>query len=349
MAQSLDQTIQNLTGDAAKSYVDPMVSVFGANMNGAWFHQAPKAKLLDWDLEISLVVMASAFNNNEETFNVDGRFMFTREQARSLTTDYETQLPPAQYDALLDAITSQYFTVNIYGPTITGKQYDSNDLDNTAIHIGFPQTEVHYSVGSSDQVAQVNAMPIVLPVGGLLYDYPALPFVAPQITIGTLAGTKLSLRYLPDTQLSEEIGTLQYFGIGIQHNPAFWIPIPIPVDFSLSFFTQSLHVGDYATASATSYGLNVSKTFGPRLMSITPYAGISYETSNMEFKYTYLVDNSITSAPITSNIKFDVDGGNEARTTIGLSFRAALLNFNIDYNMAKYSSLTTGIGINFSW
>ncbi len=66
MAQSLDETIQNLSGDAAKAYVDPMVSVFGANMNGAWFHQAPKAKLFDWDLEISAVFMASAFKNKED-------------------------------------------------------------------------------------------------------------------------------------------------------------------------------------------------------------------------------------------------------------------------------------------
>ncbi len=275
--------------------------------------------------------------------------MFTREQARTLTADYEDQLPPAQYDALLDEITSQYFTVNIYGPTITGKEYDDNDEANTAIHIGFPETEVHYSVNSVDQVAVVNAMPVVLQVGGLLHDYPALPFVAPQITIGTLAGTKMSLRYLPDTQLSEEIGKISYFGIGIQHNPAFWIPIPIPVDFSLSLFTQNLKVENYATTTATNFGLNVSKTFGPRLMSITPYAGISYETSNMEFDYTYIIDNSITSAPITSKIKFDVDGENDTRTTLGLSFRAALINFNIDYNFANYSSFTTGLGVNFSW
>ena len=83
-------------------------------------------------------------------------------------------------------------------------------------------------------------------------------------------------------------------------------------------------------------------------MNITPYAGLSYESSNMEFKYTYVLDNSLTD-PVTTNIKFDVDGGNDTRMTAGLNFRAAIVNFNFDYNIAKYPSFTTGLGVNFSW
>ena len=263
-AQTLEESIEILSGDAAKAYVNPIVSAFGANINGGWFHQAPKARFLDWDLEISAIMMVSPFNSSDDTFTQSGRFRFTNDQARTLTADLEDDLSPSQYDALLNSITSQYFPVNIYGPTIVGKSYNSDDPGNTGIHIGFPSTDVHYSVEGvpGEQVVTVNNQDIVLPVGGLLEKYPALPLTTPQLTIGTLAGTKMSIRYLPEIKMVDNLGSLKYFGVGIQHNPGVWFPIPIPVDFALSFTTQSLQIGNFASASATNYGVNVSKTFG---------------------------------------------------------------------------------------
>jgi hypothetical protein len=54
-----------------------------------------------------------------------------------------------------------------------------------------------------------------------------------------------------------------------------------------------MEVGSYMKATGTTMGLNVSKTFGPRMFSFTPYAGLMFESSNMEFKYDYVISNDL--------------------------------------------------------
>lgn len=346
-AATLEETIQNLSGDAAKSYVNPIVTGFGTNMNGGWYHKSPKAKFFKWDLEFGVVMMGTPFKSADEKFDVNGSFNFNREQAEELLG--ATAMPAAQREALLQQIMSQNFTVGIYGPTIIGPEYDELDPENTAINIAFEEHEISYTYADQSYTQTVGANNIMLPVGGLMEDIPILPLVVPQLSIGTFVGTQLSFRYLPNMETMEELGDVSYFGFGIQHNPAYWSPIPIPVDVSLSFFTQSLKLGSIVEANASTYGLNVSKTFGMKLASVTPYAGLALETSNMIFKYDYILDYSDLGAPIESQIKFDIDGKNSSRLTAGLSFRLALLNINFDYNISEYPSYTLGTMLNFSW
>jgi hypothetical protein len=138
-------------------------------------------------------------------------------------------------------------------------------------------------------------------------------------------------------------------GYGIQHNPAVWLPMDIPVDVALAFFTQTMDIGSIVTSSATTTGINVSKTFGAKLLSVTPYAGVAYEHSSMTFDYKYIVDSTEPDAPEYIRIKFDAEGKNTSRITAGLNFRIGLLNLNADVNVAKYPSVTAGAGLNFSW
>ncbi|MDZ4120996.1 MAG: DUF6588 family protein, partial [Candidatus Cloacimonadaceae bacterium] len=60
-AATLEETIQSLSGDAASRYVNPIVTGFCTNMNGGWYHKAPKAKFFKWDLEFGLVYMVTPF------------------------------------------------------------------------------------------------------------------------------------------------------------------------------------------------------------------------------------------------------------------------------------------------
>jgi len=347
-AATLEETLQSLSGAAAESYVNPMVSAFGSDMNGGWFHKAPRAKKFKWDLEFGVVMMGTMFGDSDKDFSVSGNFNFSREQAQTLVSNYSSN--PA-YNDLVEAIMDQPFTVSISGPTITGPTYDDNgtpndpDDDLNTIDIDFAARNI--MIDGNPYSIEQNI--IRIPVGGILEDLPMLPLAAPQLSLGTIYGTKIALRYLPEIELTPEIGSLKYLGYGIQHNPAIWLPVPIPVDVALAFFTQQLDIGTIIETSASTYGLNVSKTFGLKLMSVTPYAGFSGESSKMKFSYDYILETPTTGAPVTSNVSFDVEGKNTSRLTAGLSFRLAILNFNVDYNLAKYPSATAGIMFNFSW
>lgn len=348
-AETLEETIQSLSGDAAKSYVSPIVSAFGTNMNGGWYHKAPKARLFRWDLEFGVVFTATFFKDDDDFFDVNGAFNFNKEQAEALTASLQPNMPSEAYNALVQEVMNQTFTVGIFGPTITGPMYDELNPTGTGINIAFPSQDISFTYNGFTQTETIPSNNIIIPVGGLLSDLPMLPLAVPQLSIGTIAGTQFSLRYLPTVETTEELGGTSYLGYGLQHNPAFWLPFKLPIDTSISFFTQKLELGDIIEASASTYGVNVSKTFGLKLASITPYAGYSLESSNMVFKYNYILDQSDFGEPIYSQIKFDIDGKNKSRMTAGLSLRLALININVDYNIADYPSFSTGMMLNFSW
>jgi hypothetical protein len=151
------------------------------------------------------------------------------------------------------------------------------------------------------------------------------------------------LRWLPEIPLNQQIGKLNYFGFGIQHNPAVWLPIHMPLDVSAGFFTQRLKIGDMFTATAFSLGINASKTLGWRMLNFTPYAGLMVEKSSMEVKYKYHLD--LPEGPVDRSITFEANGENTGRLILGASVRLLIVNINADINIAKYTSGSFGLMI----
>jgi hypothetical protein len=168
------------------------------------------------------------------------------------------------------------------------------------------------------------------------------------MSLGTIYGTQLILRYFPTVELDPQFGDFGYLGFGLQHNPKAYLTIPIPIDMCASFFTQSMTLGNYITASSWAMGINFSKQFGFRLLNVTPYAGLMLEGSKMNFAYDFVIGNNpVTGEEMVQSIDFDVEGENAGRLTLGASFRLGVLNINADYNIAKYPSMTAGFGFGF--
>ena len=336
--KSFEETMEDLSGQAAISYVNPIVSAFGSNLNGGWFHKAPKAKLLGIDIEFGLVFMSTSFDDKHKSFSKNGNFYFTAEQAEIMIEDLN--LPQDAHDALIEAIVNQEFEVGMSGSTIIGEKDDN-------IIIEFYEEDIDYEIAGSTFTQTVPGHTFDLGFGGFLKDAPMLPLFTPQLSIGTIYGTKASLRFLPPAEIGD-LGEFSYLGFGIQHNPKAWLPYLIPIDFCFAFFTQTMELGDIVTANATAFGLNASKTFGPRMFSITPYAGFMLENSNMEFQYEYQLGDDPTGQPFPpKKVKFDIDGENTSRFTVGINFRLGPVNLNGDCNFGKYNSYTAGFGLGF--
>ncbi len=336
-SQSLDSTLQKMAGSAVQGYVGPIVSGFGADLNGGWFHKAPSAKMFGFDLELGAVAMGTVFSDANKTIpaGIGGDFRFDAAQSHEIATHIQNYnsvfVSDAQRKAIDNQIANTTFQVTLSGPTIIGPKTDT-------VKVNFPS-----------QTITVNGTQYLVPadiintgVTGLLDNVTIIPLAAPQLSIGTFVGTQFTFRYLPSVKINSDIGEFKYFGFGIQHNPGVWFPNPLPVDFSVSFFTQTLDVGTIFTTKATAYGINVSKRFGPGALNITPYAGFMLESSEMTFDYTATLSTP-NGGTQQIHVNLPLKGDNKSRLTLGLSLKLLFLNINADYNIATYNSFTGGV------
>jgi hypothetical protein len=273
--KDLQTTLQNLSKDAATSYVGPVVSAFGADLNSGWVHRVPKATIFGIDIELGIVAMGTFFSDNNKTFSTSGTFRFNRDEAAILVQG----VPAVARAGLIDQIIKQDFTVGISGPTIVGSKSDT-------VKIGFKGATINgYSIPSAS-----------IPTGviGYLENLPAFPLFAPQLTIGTFYGSSLAIRYVPSIKLSDpKVGDFSYFGIGVQHNPGMWLPFPLPLEVSVGIFTQTMKLGTVFQSTATTFGIYGSKTFGPGAFNVTPYAGLSYENGSSDVSYDFIIDTPV--------------------------------------------------------
>ncbi len=323
----LEQTLQQLSDVAAKNYVRPISDAMGVNLNGGWFHRAPQAKILGFDLEFGIVGMGTFLDDEDKSFSETAPWRFTRDQAEDLVSG----LNPAVQNAVIDEILSNDFTVTIAGPTAIG-----TDDDN--VSVAFSGATVLGEIIPSETFELED-------IKGLAQDLDIIPLGAPQLSIGTVLGTMATFRWLPETEIDKDIGSIKYFGFGIQHNFQSWIATPLPIEVSLGYFTQKLEFGDIIDLTTNSFGLTLSKHNGGRFFNLVPYAGYMFESSEMDVKYDFDVDTPTGTE--TQSIAFKLDGINENRTTVGLSLRLAILNINADYNFGEKNSATAGLMIAF--
>lgn len=340
----LEKNLNQIAGNAAKQYVSPIVSGFGADFNAGWFHRAPKAKKFDLQIEGGSVFMASLLGNGKKHFATSEVFQMNKDAATELVAFVEespdfagmpAEARQAIKDSLIARLTGSEYKVSLEGATVIGDEKDTVKLayGGGSFSINIP--------GSGEQTVVVPADTVPLKVAGILNGLPVLPLLAPQVTVGTVFGTNATFRWLPTVELTSEIGEMSYFGFGVQHNPGVWFGDPLPVDFSVGFFTQTFQVGELFEATSFAMGLNASKTLGWRFFNVTPYTGFMIEKSAMDFHYQRDIETDKGVTPV--DVNFSVEGENTWRATFGLSLRLLILNLNADYNLGTYPSVSVGL------
>ena len=338
--ENLNSTLQELSADVAKKYVAPISSAFGSDLNAGWFHTAPAPVKFSFNLEFGLVAMGSFFPNDAKHFETSGRVRLEAAEAGQLADvaleDYSGAVPkPIIKSQLVSQITSQYTEVNVSGATIIGSQFDS-------LTINYPGGTYILGVESYNLPARQFKLGVV--GMGELADATVLPLFSPQLNIGTIFGTSITFRYLPEIKLDDELGSFKYYGFGIQHNPGFWLKNRLPFNFAASFYTQKLEFGSLLNTTTWAFGVNASKRLGLEALNVTPYVGFMVESATMQVTYDYIVELD-QSPPEVEKIRFDIEGENKTRLTLGLSIRLLLLNLNADYNIGQYNSFS--VGLNF--
>ncbi|MBU1099824.1 MAG: hypothetical protein KKA84_05400 [Bacteroidetes bacterium] len=327
-SQGLAETLGNLSSTAGAAYVAPIVTSFGSNLNSGWFSGAPKATKLGFDIKLRIIGVGSFFTDDQKVLSTSGLFSFTDDQMDLLLQNAAGLTPGSQEFSTLKSYmqANNNWEVHFSGPTIIGD-------GDTPLHITFPGQVIN-----GENFTEYDL--IMEDVKGYLNELPVLPSVAAQIDIGTFMGTQASFRWFPEMDV-QDLGKFKFFGFGILHNPEVWFNDPLPIDLGIGFFTQTMEVGSIFKSTATQYGVYASKTFGAGI-SITPYVGLTMETSNTEVAYDYAFSGpgGITE---TARIGFELEGENKAGVTLGASINLLFINLSVDYKMAKTKTVSGAI------
>ncbi|MEW6506690.1 MAG: DUF6588 family protein [Bacteroidota bacterium] len=330
----LEKTLSKLSSTVGKAYVIPVISAFGSNLNSGWVSILPPATKLGFHLNVKVIGMGSFFSDEVKRFNATADFFFSSFQADQIlqASGYGTSHPA--YSSLKDELTKATFSVNFSGPTIIGSK-------NEGLKVKFPGK----TITSGNQSYTIQPYELSIPeVKGFLDNLKIFPTAAVQASIGTVAGTNVSVRYFPSVDI-EDLGKFTFWGVGAIHNPGAWLKNPLPLDLGIGYFTQKMKVGDIFESNASQFGLYVGKTIGA-IVSISPYAGITFESSKTTVKYDYQSNQVINGVPVPpTRVQFDLEGENSTAFLIGLNIRLVALNINADYKAAKTKTASAGISV----
>lgn len=331
----LNQTLNNLSMDAAKAYVNPIISAFGSNLNSGWASNVPQSKIFGLDIELKILAQASFFPNDAKSFSSTGSFRLTSSQADDILAN-STNIPTAAKAEIKNQMLSTPFQLNIAGPTIIGSKTQE-------VKVSFPSKTFTTNYGNYTVLgSEINTG-----AKGIGDEMPALPFAAVQLNVGTVYGTNVSVRFIPEIPAGD-LGKFSFYGVGVMHNPAMFLPFELPVDLGVGAFYQKMELGTTFKTTATQFGLFASREFGS-IVSITPYAGLTMESATTTLSYDYTYDTQVNGVvtPVKLNQTVELKANNGVGFTVGAKIHLVFLNIIADYKMADQSTINGGISFSF--
>lgn len=326
--------VENLDPAIFESYASPFIEGTTSNLNSGWVQRAPKAKMLGFDLEFSVVGMGTLFKDYHKYFTSSADVKLTENTIDRLLENID-----ANYRSIVkDSLQGKFFNVNIWGPTVIGPNDQTVKLyyPGDTIQINYNGTIKNVVLGAIQEDSKISGI-----------NFPVIPLAAFQLNVGTLAGTKFSFRLVLPINMGNKYGKVFYYGAGLQHNPLVWFnPKKTFMDMSLAFFAQKIKVGDVFSSYGLQTGIFFSKTIGSKKINLTPYTGISYEYNRTKIDYDYEYTDSDGHTGIL-NLNVDVISNYNLRFRAGLALQLTVLSFSFDYSYSKYHSLSGGFGFIF--
>ncbi len=166
-------------------------------------------------------------------------------------------------------------------------------------------------------------------------DIDRLVLAAPQLVVGSVAGTEAIFRYIAVETGDAEIGDVSLFGIGARHSISQYLT-DFPVDLAAMVFYQKFEVGnDFVDAKGFTYGIQASKNLG----ILEPYAGFALDSFDMNVDYDLTVNDT------TVPVKLDFERTTNAHLTLGGTLHFAILHLNGELNIADQTGFTVGLGL----
>ncbi|RKY57186.1 MAG: hypothetical protein DRP96_10380 [Candidatus Neomarinimicrobiota bacterium] len=342
--QSLEERLQSMVAKNAEMYMNPLATAFGSGMNSGWFHSAKPHKLLGFDFGVR--AMAVTFPDDQKMFNFD--------ISQLEDYDFSTTITVLSQNYSIEMTAADLYP-NTEVPTVLGKNkaVDVRASKDQLVQIITDQltaqgadANVISEAGTLIDDAADDALNVVPPmeIKGTGLDF--VPLVVPQAAVGLSLPmlpikAEIVVRGLPEVEVSEELGSFQFFGGGAKLALDPFIPVPMfPVNIAVGAYTQKMTLGSVFEANNTLMSLMVGKDLNLMSLGLGVYGAVGLESSNIKIKYDLeLPDGTV------SPVRFDMKGDNKFRTTIGGRIRLAVININADYSVGADNVFTVGAGI----
>ncbi len=336
------EQLQKLAKTNAKDYIGPFSTAFGSGMNSGLYHTAKPHSFLGFDISVKMAYVSVP--DEDQVFDFDAGYL-------PLTglTDLGLSIDSLSID--MSIMYPERESQTVFGENQAGSIPAAPSNADSALTQALLDTMDQTFIDGIDQ-AVWDAMKTTL--GANLHDIPTprgigisgLPIIIPQVSLGLLFQTEVTLRYLPSIDAGK-VGNIDFLGIGVKHNIDQYIPIPLfPLDISAQFFWQKLNIGDLLESNHIAYNLQVSKKIGIGI-SITPFLGIGLESSTLDVEYKVDAPNVTDPAHIFhgQTLAFDLEGKNTTRITGGFTLALGLMTINADYSIGEYNTASVGLGL----
>lgn len=180
------------------------------------------------------------------------------------------------------------------------------------------------------------------------FKTPVMPLPMLQAGIGLMKNTAIDIRYMPMLNVGNNFN-VNLFGIGFKHDLLQWIPVvgdAIPM--SLSFQGGYTSLNTELKISEQEVSLNTKATTinlvaSKRLLMVTGYAGIGYNSSTTSFSTD--TDFELGGIKFEEKVQMDFESKNNLRANVGLRLNITLVTIQADYTFSEYPTATLGLGV----
>jgi hypothetical protein len=176
--------------------------------------------------------------------------------------------------------------------------------------------------------------------GGTGYMFPggidlnALAYTVPQITIGSLYGTELIIRYF-GIRLGGEFGKLRLGGLGIRHNIDQYLFPESDVELSVGIFGQAFKIGTQLHSRSMMFSVQSGYTY----KKWNFFGSLGYRTSNADIEY---IDEDGV------ELNYDLDTANRIYINAGAAYHLGPVVFSSDINFSDFTVFSFTLGFEFN-
>lgn len=235
-------------------------------------------------------------------------------------------------------VPKQGFSVN-FGVHINGASFEDADRVFTPTDPDGSQSgPVPTVVGDGAAVPHNGPYGQAVYPGGLDISQFLLPM--PQLTIGSVMGTRATVRWFAMDFKNNEIGKIDFLGVGAQHSLNQYIQ-GLPVDVAIGGFYQKLKLGDgLLDTKALHFDVTASHKFGG-LIKLEPYVSVGYDTFDMKVKYKFTGSGPQNGETLT----VDFDQIKNKHLAAGAQLSLAVVKLHAEF----VSAANTGAAIGLSF
>lgn len=167
------------------------------------------------------------------------------------------------------------------------------------------------------------------------FDLGEFAFAAPQLSIGSVMGTRAVVRWFAMNFASDNfIDKISFFGVGAQHSLSQYVPM-LPIDLALGVFYQKFKIDD---SLLDTQAFHIDITGSRSFPILQPYGAIGIDSFKMDAAYQ---DTSVPGSPV--DIAVDFDRKTNVHLTAGVLANLAFATLHAEANIAATNGVAVGI------